>query len=107
MRSPDRQVGARLAAGLIDGYQSTLSKAMPSLGVQCRFEPTCSHYAKAAIQHRGLVPGLGAAAWRILRCGPWTERGTIDPPLSPKSSGAATTTLGIQRSIRQPTGESS
>jgi uncharacterized protein len=44
----------------------------------CRYEPTCSHYAEQAIRRHGAVRGLGLAAWRVLRCNPWT-RGGYDP----------------------------
>ncbi|MEM7353924.1 MAG: membrane protein insertion efficiency factor YidD [Acidobacteriota bacterium] len=53
---------------------------MPAAGVRCRFQPTCSHYAEGSIRKHGAWRGTGLAAWRILRCGPWTEIGTVDPP---------------------------
>jgi putative membrane protein insertion efficiency factor len=53
---------------------------MPLVGVNCRFKPTCSHYAEGAIRKYGALSGTGRAAWRIVRCGPWTPQGTIDPP---------------------------
>jgi putative membrane protein insertion efficiency factor len=54
------------------------------LGGQCRFHPTCSHYAMEAIRARGAVVGGSLAAWRILRCSP-LSRGGIDPPPAPWS----------------------
>ena len=48
------------------------------LGGQCRFFPTCSHYAESAIREHGAVRGLGLATWRIARCNPYS-RGGIDP----------------------------
>lgn len=69
-----------LLAG-IDLYQATLSRAFARSGaVQCRFVPTCSHYAEGAVREDGALVGSGRAAWRIMRCGPWTEAGTVDPP---------------------------
>ena len=44
----------------------------------CRYEPTCSHYAEQAVRRYGVVRGLGMAAWRLLRCNPWS-RGGYDP----------------------------
>ncbi len=79
-RSPERQISARVLIGGIDLYQATLSKLMPVAGVQCRFQPTCSHYAEGSIRKHGALKGTGKAAWRILRCAPWTEKGTVDPP---------------------------
>ncbi len=79
-RAPERQVSARVLIASIDLYQATLSKLMPTTGVQCRFQPTCSHYAEGSIRKHGTLKGTGKAIWRILRCAPWTEKGTIDPP---------------------------
>ena len=53
---------------------------MGELGVRCRFTPTCSHYGAGAIAKYGAWKGSWLAAWRVLRCGPWTPMGTYDPP---------------------------
>lgn len=67
---------ARIAlVGLIRLYQVTLSGW---LGGQCRFSPTCSHYAEVAIRMHGAVRGSAMTLWRIARCGPFT-RGGFDP----------------------------
>jgi putative membrane protein insertion efficiency factor len=79
-RPPAAQVSARLLLAGIHLYQATLSRRMPALGVQCRFTPTCSHYAAGAITRYGALSGTLRAAWRVARCGPWTPRGTYDPP---------------------------
>jgi len=79
-RPPARQASARLLLGGIHLYQATLSPHMAALGVQCRFRPTCSHYAEGAIARHGALSGSLRAAWRIVRCGPWTPLGTYDPP---------------------------
>jgi uncharacterized protein len=79
-RPPAQQVSARLLLGGIHLYQATLSPRMAALGVQCRFRPTCSHYAEGAIARYGALSGSLRAAWRIVRCGPWTPFGTYDPP---------------------------
>ncbi len=44
----------------------------------CKYEPTCSHYAEQAVREHGPVRGLAMAAWRLLRCNPWS-RGGYDP----------------------------
>lgn len=41
----------------------------------CRFRPTCSEYAIAAIEKHGLIKGGIKAAWRVLRCNPWNKGG--------------------------------
>ncbi len=60
---------------LIHVYRLTLSG---SLGGQCRFSPTCSHYAEDAIREHGAIKGTLMGAWRIARCGPFTAGG-FDP----------------------------
>ncbi len=73
----------RIAAGMIAGvelYQATLAPLARRAGIVCRFEPSCSHYAVAAFERHGALGGAWRAAWRLLRCGPWTPAGTFDPP---------------------------
>jgi putative membrane protein insertion efficiency factor len=79
-RSPHDQLSARFLLGAIHVYQATLSPRLGSLGVRCRFKPSCSHYAEGAIRKYGAWTGTWKAAWRVLRCGPWTPAGTVDPP---------------------------
>ncbi|MCQ2613118.1 MAG: membrane protein insertion efficiency factor YidD [Treponemataceae bacterium] len=50
---------------LIHGYQVFISPLFPPC---CRFYPTCSNYAKEAIQKHGAAKGSLLAAKRILRC---------------------------------------
>lgn len=79
-RSPAHQLSARVLLGAIDLYQASLSRAMPGLGVRCRFRPTCSHYAEGAIRKNGALLGSVRAVRRVMRCGPWTPAGTVDWP---------------------------
>lgn len=79
-RAPERQIGARAAIVGLHVYQATLSRAFAASGVACRFSPSCSHYAEACVRRFGLLRGAGLAARRVLRCGPWTAMGTLDPP---------------------------
>lgn len=70
----------RLAlTGLIRLYRATLSS---SLGGQCRFYPSCSHYAEDAVRIHGALRGTVMATWRVLRCGPFTKGGVdhVPPP---------------------------
>lgn len=41
----------------------------------CRFYPTCSEYAKSAVEKHGVLKGIFLGALRILRCNPWTAGG--------------------------------
>jgi putative membrane protein insertion efficiency factor len=75
-----RQLTARVEIGAIHVYQATLSRPLGRAGIRCRFRPTCSHYAEGAIRQDGALVGSARAAWRVLRCGPWTKAGTYDPP---------------------------
>ena len=56
--------------GLIRLYQLVLS---PLLGANCRFQPTCSAYAREAIERFGPRRGGWLAIKRISRCHPWSE----------------------------------
>lgn len=60
---------------LIKVYQKFIS---PLLGSQCRFTPTCSHYAKEALEKHGPLKGLWLAVRRIAKCNPWGGHG-YDP----------------------------
>lgn len=64
-----------LLLGLIRLYQLTLS---PWLGTNCRYEPTCSHYAAEALERHGVARGAWLAAKRLGRCHPWGRSG-YDP----------------------------
>jgi hypothetical protein len=56
-------------------YQKAISPALPR---RCKYEPTCSRYAVDAIREYGILRGLVLAAWRVLRCNPWSDGG-YDP----------------------------
>jgi putative membrane protein insertion efficiency factor len=70
--------------GLIRAYQLTLSGW---LGGQCRFYPTCSHYAAEAIARHGAIRGVALAAWRLARCGPFTPGGVDHVPAVRRERG--------------------
>ena len=65
----------RVLLALIAGYRYFLS---PLLGPTCRFYPTCSEYAKEAIQIHGAIRGSWLAVKRIAKCHPW-HPGGLDP----------------------------
>ena len=56
-------------------YQRVISPALPR---RCKFEPTCSAYALGALREFGILRGLVLAAWRVLRCNPFSHGG-YDP----------------------------
>jgi len=41
----------------------------------CKYHPSCSAYALEALRELGLVRGSIVAAWRLLRCNPWSHGG--------------------------------
>jgi len=54
----------------------------PLLGPRCRFYPSCSEYAIAAVQNHGIILGLFLTVKRLLRCHPW-HPGGVDPVPTP------------------------
>ncbi len=59
----------------IHAYQRWISPSRPR---RCRYEPTCSAYAVEAIERHGAARGFLLAAWRLLRCNPFSHGG-FDP----------------------------
>jgi putative membrane protein insertion efficiency factor len=51
----------------------------PSPGVAgaptCKYHPSCSRYASDALRKYGPLKGSLKAAWRLLRCNPWSHGG--------------------------------
>ncbi|MFH1098558.1 MAG: membrane protein insertion efficiency factor YidD [Candidatus Uhrbacteria bacterium] len=70
---------------LIDCYQRTLSPDHSAWGRwvfpngYCRYFPSCSEYARQSVRRYGATRGLMKAAWRILRCNPWSHGGVDEP----------------------------
>jgi len=67
---------------LVRLYQLTLS---PYIGRQCRFYPSCSHYADEAIANHGPLTGSILACRRLAKCHPF-HAGGIDLVPDPKES---------------------
>jgi putative membrane protein insertion efficiency factor len=64
-----------LMIGAIDVYRRWVSPMLPP---SCRYYPTCSEYAKISLEKHGVFKGSALAAWRILRCNPFSTSG-YDP----------------------------
>jgi putative membrane protein insertion efficiency factor len=56
-------------------YQRLISPLLPR---RCKYHPTCSAYAAQAVRRYGILRGSRLAAWRLLRCNPWSHGG-YDP----------------------------
>ena len=48
-------------------YQRLISPYLPQ---SCRFQPTCSEYAKEAIEKYGIIKGVTLASKRLTKCHP-------------------------------------
>ena len=60
---------------VLRGYQYAIR---PLLGVNCRFYPSCSDYAREAIDRHGAAKGCWLAMRRVVRCHPY-HPGGCDP----------------------------
>jgi hypothetical protein len=56
-------------------YQRLIS---PAFAPRCKYYPTCSAYAEQAVRELGIVRGTIVAAWRLVRCNPYSNGG-LDP----------------------------
>ena len=65
----------RLLILLIRFYQQAIS---PYKRACCKYYPTCSNYALQAVERFGAFRGFFMAAYRVLRCNPFS-RGGYDP----------------------------
>ena len=61
-----------LVLDLLGVYKAMVSPFLPPA---CRFEPTCSEYAKQAVEKYGALKGTWLGVKRILRCQPFCKGG--------------------------------
>jgi uncharacterized protein len=64
-----------IGIGLVYAYRYTLGVLVPR--GTCKYHPSCSQYAIDALREFGFFKGSTLAAWRLLRCNPWS-RGGVD-----------------------------
>ncbi|MBK6404168.1 MAG: membrane protein insertion efficiency factor YidD [Holophagales bacterium] len=68
-------VAARCAVALLSLYKRFISPLLPPA---CRFQPTCSEYARESILRHGLLKGAWLSVLRLARCHPF-HSGGFDP----------------------------
>jgi uncharacterized protein len=76
----ERSPIARVLLAALRAYQYLLR---PFLGANCRFYPSCSDYAKEAIERYGALRGSGLALRRLGCCQPF-HPGGYDPVPEPE-----------------------
>jgi putative membrane protein insertion efficiency factor len=62
-----------IGIGFVHAWRSTFGLLTPE--GTCKYHPSCSQYAIDAFRELGLVRGGILAAWRIVRCNPWSHGG--------------------------------
>ncbi|HTY45217.1 MAG TPA: membrane protein insertion efficiency factor YidD [Patescibacteria group bacterium] len=67
---------SRTCLSAIAFYQQCLRVALPPC---CRFFPSCSEYAKQAIEKYGVVVGAAKAVRRLCKCHPFSSHSGYDP----------------------------
>jgi len=80
-------IPARVGIAAVRLYQATLSAITPPA---CRYYPSCSEYAAQAIAARGVLRGSLLAAWRLLRCNPFSAGGYDPGPWAGESRSRET-----------------
>jgi len=71
--------------GAIAIYRAAVSPVIHAMnGPACRFEPSCSVYARDAIAEYGIIRGGAMTLWRIARCNPIGGHGY--DPVPPSNS---------------------
>lgn len=63
---------------LIKCYRKIISPIIKSLGINCKYYPSCSDYTMQAIEKYGCIKGILLGTWRILRCNQFSKGG-YDP----------------------------
>lgn len=65
----------------VDFYRRAISPYKG--GPTCKYVPSCSQYARIAIERYGALTGSRLAAIRLMRCNPWSKGGYDPVPEDP------------------------
>ncbi len=79
LRPPAEQFSSKVLLAAIDFHSEHLSPILNRTGTKCKFEPTCSEYAREAIIKHGAFRGSILAVKRLGRCTPFGKGGGYDP----------------------------
>lgn len=73
---------AKILIALVRAYQTCVS---PFTVASCRYVPTCSEYARQALESHGAAKGAWLGVRRLARCHPWGGCGAdpVPPPRRP------------------------
>jgi len=83
--------------GLLRTYRLLIS---PLYGQVCRYHPSCSAYALAAVTQHGALRGSWLAVRRIGRCHPWAAGGY--DPVPTRFTWRATRSTGLTKEMQEP-----
>ena len=89
-------MGQWIVTGALRIYKCTVSPVLHALFgpfTGCRFHPTCSEYAREAVQRHGVVRGGWLTIVRLGKCHPWGPCGCDPVPKVLPQSNAPTQTL--------------
>ena len=68
----------KLLIKILKFYKKGISPFFSTIGVHCKYEPTCSEYMKQAINKYGSLKGFFIGIKRFIRCNPFSKGG-YDP----------------------------
>ncbi len=68
----------RIIIVIINIYKKNISPIISHFGIHCKYYPTCSEYAKQAIEKYGIIKGSGLSIKRFFKCNPFSKGG-YDP----------------------------
>jgi putative membrane protein insertion efficiency factor len=78
-RDQIKKIPRLVTVGIVAIYRAAVSPVIHAInGPACRFEPSCSVYARDAIREYGIIRGGIMAIWRVARCNPMGGHG-FDP----------------------------
>lgn len=79
MKRSETGIGERFSAVLREIFLAPLHLyrwlISPNLAARCKYYPSCSAYGVQAVRELGIIRGTIVAAWRVMRCNPFSHGG--------------------------------